>query len=54
MAEDTDRYRFQACIHIAKDEIFFMSCCDNGKGSVAAATGNLALCNSIAKSMNIP
>ena len=49
----TERYRCQACIHITKDEIYLMDCCTDGKGSVAAL-GNVTLCNSTAKSLNLP
>ena len=49
----TDRYRFQACIHITKDDIFLMGCWVDGKRS-AAASGNVALCNNTEKSMNSP
>ena len=38
---------------MTKDEIFLMDCCADGKGS-AAASGNVALCNSTEKSMNSP
>ena len=49
----TERYKCQACIHIRKDEIYLMGYCPDGKGSVAAL-GNVTLCNSTAKSLNLP
>lgn len=39
----TEKYRFEDCIHMVKDEIFMTGYCANGKRLVAAL-GNVALC----------
>ena len=39
-------------MHIAKDKMLLMNCCTDDKGSVAAL-GNVALCNNMAKSLDL-
>ena len=50
--KNTERYRCQACFHIAKDEICLMNCCTDSKLS-EAASGNVALYNNTAKSSKL-
>ena len=43
---------FQACTHIAKDEILLINCCAIAERSVAAS-GNIALCNNTANHVGL-
>ena len=52
-ANSTERYRFQACIHVSKEVIGFITGCLEVAGT-SNTSENVALCNNMAKSTYSP